>query len=269
MKSAANIFLTLLTIPLIFICLLVSIVRFQLLSPPFWQAVFEKNNIYPKLAIVIRDGMENQIIKDGGKVKDAKILTNLITSENLEDFVTRNLDDILGYINGKYPTLNIYIPIAKIPKGLLTKNITSQPDQIYAETLIKEFNISFINSRQLQSLSVLGKTVTYLLILSWVITLLFILFLYLLVKSGGRFITLGIVSLVSGLLSISTYTGVVETGKIVASDLLQKTTTAEIIAGTLIPPLLQEILNTILIMGIILTAIGVVLFFVRKPYSSV
>lgn len=265
MKSAAGVFLIILTTVLAVIGIILAAVRFQLLEPRFWENSFDKHNVYNNLSVVVKKTVEDQIVKDGGRVSDAKVLTDIITPENLKDFITKNLVNILGYADGIYPKLNFYLPISKIPKGLLPKSIAAQPEQMPVANLLTEFNVNFVSASQIQSLSLLGKVITYLTVSIFTLVGLFLLLLFILVDAGKRFIAPGVAFLITGVLILGLYQTGLQVGTGMSQSLVQKTVTAEVIVGAIIPPLIQDIAQTWLIIGIFLTALGVTLFFIKKP----
>jgi hypothetical protein len=173
-------------------------------------------------------------------------------------------------MNGNNVTLNFYVPVSKLPHGFLPKNIESQSEQVPVTAVIKEFNVTFISASQIRSFSLIGKTVTYLLLLDCALIVLFLIFLFLLVSPGSRFVGPGFVLLLSGLLTFGLYQGGVQASFGLTQSLAQTTTSAQIIAATIIPPILNDLSLPWLFGGLILTAAGIVLFFLKKPlYNNI
>ena len=81
MKFFANTLLISLFVPLVLIGLLSATIKFQILNFNFWQTTLAANNVYTKLSQTLQTYEENQIVKEGGKKSDAKILTDLITPQ--------------------------------------------------------------------------------------------------------------------------------------------------------------------------------------------
>lgn len=108
MKSIAKLILIILLVPISLVAVIASTVKFQLLEPKFWQDVFKSNNVYINLSKDLKVYTEDQIIKGGGKKSDLESLTNVITPDIIEDFTVRNLDNFLGFANGKKKELLVY-----------------------------------------------------------------------------------------------------------------------------------------------------------------
>ncbi len=265
MKSAARIFLIIITTLLATVGIVLATIRFQFLEPTFWENSFDKHNVYNDLSAVVKKTVEAQITHDGGRVSDAKVLTDIITPGNLRDFITKNLVNVLGYVDGLYPKLNFYIPVSKIPKGLLPKNIAYQSEEVPVSTLLTEFNVNFISASQIQSFSLFGKVLTYLVILIFALVGLFLLLLFILVDAGKRFTAPAAAFLITGILMLGLCQAGSQAVSALSLNLLQKTVTAEVIVGTIIPPLIQDIVRIWLFIGIILAAVGIILFFLKKP----
>src|SRR3989344_7248141 len=110
MKFVTKLFLIILFIPLCLAAVLVATVKFQFLDTNFWKTNFKNNNVYTNLSVVLKTVAENQTEKGGGDKNNIEMLTNIVTPEILQDFITRNLGNVLGFANGKREKLLIYIP---------------------------------------------------------------------------------------------------------------------------------------------------------------
>src|SRR3990167_9521662 len=269
MRSVASAFLIIFFVLISFISLLTATFKFQLLDYNFWQRSFEKNNVYQNLAVVIKNSLESQIEKEGGSKNEVKVLTDLITTENLKDFIGKNIQNILSFVNGRTPQVIAYIPVSIIPKSLLPKNLIGIQSEIPLKDLLTKFNYQNYQSLPLQELGSLGRPATFVFMgLVSVLAVIFIL-LVLLVKESSRLTAPGIAVFSSGVLTliISKIGGSLKT---LSSDGLSNNySLANILAGNLLPPLIKEFMKTWSIIVTVLVIIGVALFFVRKPSYNI
>ncbi len=269
MKIVAQIFLLLFFVIAFFIGLFAASLKFQLLDYSFWQTTFVKHNVYQNLADAGKSAFESQIVSEGGNKNDVKVLTDLITTDNTKDFVNRNLQNLLSFANGKSLQINVYLPIDKVPKTLLPKNISGVKSDMTLTELLTKFNFQDWQNLPLQNLSQLGMSAAVFFACAVAFLLLASVLLILLTENGKRFIGLGIALVLSGSLTLL----LVQIGSglqtAVSADLLTKSSVASVLAGTLVPPVLAEIVSVWQILGIILLVAGIGLFFIRKPSYNV
>lgn len=262
MRFTANFFLITLFIAFFVIGLFSATSKFQLLVPRFWQKTLESQGIYPKVAAILKSDIETQIAKEGGSKSDIKVITDLITPENVGDFVSKNLEHILNYANAKARTLMVYIPIDKIPKGLIPKNIAGISEEMPLLTLLAKFNFKDITQDQIQWISIVGKTNDYLFILSISLCFITLVFLFLLVGQGKRLIGPGIAFLVSGLIALG-LAFVSSRPHVGEGDIVNN------LIGVLAPPILAQISRIWMLAGIGAVVMGVILFLVKRPQYNV
>ena len=134
---------------------------------------------------------------EGGKVGDIQILTDLITPENLQDLIGKNINNVLQFANGKAGELIVYVPVNKIPKQLLSKSFGDMKEQMKLTDLLTEFNVSGISPSQIQMISRVGAGAWLFLIVTCLVSILVLYLLYILVVSGKRLVAPG-VSLILG-----------------------------------------------------------------------
>jgi len=264
MKFVLKFILALLFVPIFLILLIGVTVRFQLLEPSFWENAFSSSNTYSNLSVSINKNLESQTIAEGGRASDVKILTDLITPENLKDTIGKNINNILQYANGKVNEIIIYVPINKIPKSLLSKNFGKVTEQMSLTELLKEFNMSSISPAQIQMISRIGLWTWVFLI---IVTLLFLLvqyLLYLCTSPGGRLVASGAAFIISGIVALLlTASGTVIRINL-AKDLAGRTNLNDSIIGIIAPPVIQGVLSAWLLFAIAAIILGIVLFFVKK-----
>lgn len=241
MKAFVQTLLVILFIPLFLIGLMSVTVKYQLLSPMFWQETFDTHNVYMSLSIALKDLVEEKTINEGGSRGDVKILTNLITSENLKDFIDINLENILNYVNGKSDKIIVYLPIAKIPYGLLPKNLGIK-EKMPLNDALKKLNIVGFHENQIKQIPLIGRSMTYILIIDLALLFIIIIFLY---QPGIALILSGVITLMLVFLGNSI-----------------KFSNQLVLA--FVPYILQNILNLWMWIGIVVTILGLALLFVKK-----
>ena len=265
MKVAAQTLLVVFFVLFFFVGLISATFKFQLLSYNFWQNTFEKHSVYQNLAVVSKNSFDSQVAKEGGNKNDVKILTDLITPENAKDTIDNNLRNFLSFANGKSSQLNVYLPVDKVPKNLLPKNITGDKTIMPVTDLLTKFNFQNSQNLPLEELSHVGTTVYYLFIATAFLFLLVITLLILLVDKGSGFVGLGIAFIVSGGLTFLLSNVAAGLNTVLIRDLTASTSIVAVVAGTMFPPVITEILPTWKILGIVLFFLGFVLFFIKKP----
>jgi len=265
MKAAAQVLLTILFVILFFVGLITASFKFQLLNYNFWNATFQKHNVYQNLAVVSKEAFEQQISKEGGNKNDVKILTDLITQENVKETVERNLKNILSFANGEVSQMNVYLPIDKVPKNLLSKSIAGLKTEMTLQELLTKFNYQDLEYLNLEDVATTGQFMFYLFIGVSIFLLLILILLTLLVKSGARFVAIGTTFILSGGLTLFAVSAVVGINTVVSTELINNTSIAAVIAGTMIPPIITEVFYLWQIIGFIMLPLGVALFFIKKP----
>lgn len=242
MKVFTKLILIILFILLSLVTILVATIKFQFLDTNFWKSTFKSNNVYVNLSVVIKTAVGNQTEKGGGKKSDLKVLTDVITPEILEDVVSRNLDNILNFANGKRKELLVYIP----------KVIDFNSEELPLTALLSKFNIAVGKDLPLSQIVYLGLFTNYLFFGLLIICSIFIILLYKIKALGwGLIFSGGFILLLS-----------------LAGFLVKDILFNQIILTTFMPYILQEVLKIWTIVGIIMLILGTILFFVKKPNDS-
>jgi hypothetical protein len=257
-KTTFNILLTFLFVVFFLIGLVSATSKFQLLTPGFWEKTLENQGAYPKVATILKTNVEDQITKEGGRKSDIKILTDIITPDSVRDFISKNLDNILGYANAQTNELLVYIPFNKIPKSFIPKNVLGTSEQVPLTTLLTKLNVTNITQEQFRWVSLVGKVNNYFFWLSAALAVLTLIVLFILVEKGKRFVAPGVALLVSGVLSLLLF-GASSNSQFV--NLIPWSNLAQAIVS----PILSEISRTWLYVGVTLGALGIILFLFKKP----
>lgn len=269
MKIAVSILLIILFVPLFLIGLLSATVKFQLISSDFWLTTFEKNNIYTRMAQKIKETAESNLVSDGGSLKEAKVLTDLITPANVKDLVSNNLINLFGFMNGKTGTLNVYVPIGKFPKGLLPASVAGKSEVIPIDSLLSEFNVKGIGEAQIQALGQSGLWIGRIFVVDLVLIVGILFLLYLLTGPGKRFWNIGQGLLLSGFLVLGGFGFLVVVRGSMLTDWTKGSEPSQLILSTFLPYLLKDVLIVWLGVGVFLVIVGISLFFVKKRVYNV
>lgn len=269
MRVAGSILLIIFVVPFLLLGVLSSTVKFQLLNSDFWLSTFEKNNVYSRIAEEIKTSAEMQVEKKGGSLKDAKVLTDLITPTNLKDIISKNLTYTFDYMNGKANDFNAYIPVSKLPRDLLPVTVAGRSDTVPVETLLSEYNIRGVNKNQIWLLGNTGVWLTRLFVVDWIIVIILLLSLFFLTAPGKKFWNLGVTFVLSGLLLLGSFGFLEVIRSSMLTDWPKSSEPSQHILGTFLPFLLQNILIVWLGTGIFLVICGIVLFFVKKGVYNI
>ncbi len=265
MKIAAQILLVVFFVILFFVGLVSATLKFQLLDYSFWKTSFQKHNVYQNLADISKTSFESQINKGGGSGSDIKILTDLITTENVKDLVDRNFKNFLDFANGNTPQINVYVPIDKIPKNFLPKNFAGIKSEMTLSDLLTKFNFQDWQNLPIQNLFNVGKYIFYFFATSVFLILVVFASLILLVEKGSRFISLGIAFVLSGGLTFFFVVVITNLNTVLSRGLVDNSSNALIFLGTIFSPAITEIIYVWKVLGLILFVLGFALFFVKKP----
>lgn len=265
MKFTANLLLILLFLPVFVLCFLSAAFKYRLLKPDFWKTSLNTHNVYPKLTTVLKEEVDLQIVKGGGSKNEAKVLTGIITVENIKDFTERNLVNILGYANGDKKELNVYLPITKIPKGLLPVSLGLVSDEASLDTLLKEFNIKSIDATQFAMLASFGKNTNYIFTGTLVLLFLFSALMFLLVEPGGRFIGLGVSYILAGVVAFFLTQAGIQMQLNLTKNLSQKFDIFQTLSGIIVPPLIQDLIGYGDLIAFVLVVFGILFIFIKKP----
>ncbi len=267
MKSTLKIILIILFVPIFVATLLAVSIKYQLLAPNFWKSTMSSGNVYKDLSGAIKTSFETKTVTGGGTKNDVKILTDIATPDNLRDFVERNVDNILNFANGKNKVLLIYIPINKIPKELAPKSVGLNSEEIPASALLDKFNIDQ-SALPVSQLNYVGRSSNYFLLITISLSVLIIASLFVLTGRGDRYIGVGTGFVLSGTFTI----GVVRILNLarlnMPYNLIKSSGFANKLVSIIAPVLLEAILKVWLVVGIATLAIGIVLFFLRRPELS-
>jgi heme exporter protein D len=264
-KIAAQILLIIFFVIVFFAGLVSATLKFQLLNFNFWEAAFQKHNVYQNLANVSKTSFETQVNKEGGNKNDVKILTDLITTENAKDVVDRNLKNFLNFANGEAPQIIVYLPIDKAPKNLLPANIAGVKSEMTISDLLTKFNFQDWQNLPYQNLFNIGKYAFYVFVSAALLLLLVSVLLILVVEEENRFISLGIAFVLSSGVTFFLVGVATNLNVLFSKSLVENPSIALIILGTIFSPVVTEMAFVWKILGLVILVLGFALFFVKKP----
>ena len=170
----------------------------------------------------------------------------------------------MNYANGKTPSLNVYVPVSKLPKGLLPKNLSSTPEQMPINSFFANFGIP-ITANQIQWISLIGKVSYYMFLASIGVAALCLFLLILLVGSGQRFVFPGIVMGTTGVIIIFFWNSARNFSSSLNTNLQGIPTVGQDIIRIVAPPLVTALLERWVIVGSGLIILAIVFFFLKKP----
>jgi len=257
MKIIAKIVLNILFVVAVVLFSISLTLKFQILDTNFWKKTFNDDGIYSQLSTAIKNNLDNQVVAGGGSKNDAAPLTSLVTPDNLKDFIDNNIDNLLGFINGKNKEIVIYIPVKRIPISLLPIGIGRISEQMPIGNLLTEFNVQGISVSQIEQVKIIGTVSTYIFILSAV---LIILILFALNFSSLTIFLAGL-SIGIGAVVIIFFKNAITLGLLSVQNL------AAMILRIVAPPVLQKIYILWLSESLIMIVVSIFLFFINKSYN--
>lgn len=262
MKVFAKILLTFLAMP-VFLLLILSInIRFQFLDSEFWTNTFEKGNVYQKISNKIDSSLESSTIGSGGMADDVTSLSSLVSEENIKVFFEENVKSFTEYANGKSSEIMVTFPFSN--------NIWNLSQKMELTQFLKENNIGTVNKEDLKNISRFG-TWSWMATSSLILAIIFIYtLLYLLTDSGKHLISLGLVSLFSGILMVAFFAAGKFGSSIISRDFIESTNLGKSIIAIVSIPVIKAVAVIWFWAGIAAVILGIILFFVKKPvYNQV
>jgi uncharacterized protein YpmB len=263
MKIVTQIFLSILFLVSFTLLLATSTIKFQILNYNFLVNSFYKHNVYEDLSTSIKASFDKQVKSEGGNKNDIQVLTDLITPDNTADFVNKNLKNSLDFLDGKNKELIVYVPVSKIPKNLISKRISSLSEEMSIKTFASEINFRGIENIPFEEAVQIYKYNTYLWVISGVVSVIFLILLFLQTEKGKNFSGLGISILLSGLVTF-VFANIVYNLQLIILGKTVSDSLQTVLLTRVLPPVLNNISRTWNIYGCVLVVTGLVFLFVRK-----
>lgn len=246
---------------ILIVVVIAGITKFLFLNPVFWMNTFENASVYPNLSTHLKAMFEGNTLREGGKLKDAEIVTGVITPENIKHTFDENIVNVLEYANGRADDLIVYIPFGKVPPGLFPSNIKLDEESTLSELLT---NLNVRQDIPYENISMTGQYANYILILGITLFILISFLLYYMTDKGKRLLFNGFIFILPGILilALSGFGFVIKPN--MSRDLLVSSDAGDRILGTVLPPVIGEVSSALLITGAIFFFVGIILMFVRK-----
>lgn len=262
MKFIAEFFLTILAIP-VFIILVLSInIRFQFLSSKFWIDTLEKGNVYTKISGVISDNLESKVVAGGGGKSDVVLLTNMISPLNVSDFARNNIQSVISFANGKENELSVYVP---------SFNLSGTPnplEKISFMQFAKDYNISGVTQKDLDTLSKFGLWSKLLFGASVFLAVLILALLYLLAPHGKHLGGMGTALVISAVVTEGGYFLLNYFSRLLTDNFTHSSNIANAFGAVIAPPVIAETVKVWAAAAILMFVLGILLFFVKKPAKT-
>ncbi len=264
MRTFGGIVIILFTVPLFLIAIASATLKFQLLQADFWESAFEKDNVYSKITDIVKESVVSQTVEKGGNALEIKVITDLITPENVKDFVNKNLENLLDYSNGIAKELMVYIPVGRAPKGFLPVNFENLPETMPVTSLLTKLNISGISQTEIQYIPLIGRATLLLLVLSLSLLLICFLVLFVFIDTDRKFVWPGIAFIVNGFVLLLVYVYSYSIRSQIVKNTFMKGDISETVFETIAYPAIKGVGNIYFIVGICAFACGVGLILLKK-----
>jgi hypothetical protein len=261
MKFILKLLISLLASAILIVSAFAGITKFLFLNPVFWMNTFEKASVYPNLSTHLKAMFEENTLREGGKLKDAEIVTGVITPDNIKHTFDENIINVLEYANGRADDLIVYIPFGKVPPGLFPTDIKFKETSPFSELMT---NLNVRQNIPYQNISKTGQYTNYILILGITLFLLLSFLLYYMNTKGKRLIFNGFTFLMPGtlILVLSGFGFVIKPN--MSRDLAVSMDAGDRILGTVLPPVIGEVSSVLVITGGAFFLLGIILMFLRK-----
>jgi hypothetical protein len=267
MKVVAKILLTILTIPILLLCILSINIRSQFMSSGFWINTFEHANVYSKISNSIENRLTPRVEAEGGKWSDIGELSNIISAKSIKNIFEDNIRSILSYANGRDKELMLYTPLP-IKDNLSQEDLNNLDNYSEKNTVgdfIKEFNITSVNESDFKIISKFGIYSWIFTAVTYVLLLLILISGYLITSYGKHFISLGISLILSGTVIVGGYILGIISADILTSRFTQSTGIGTSLVAIMAPPVIFKITQIWIWFGVSTIIIGVMLLFMKKP----
>lgn len=266
MKLFAKILLVILSIPVFLICLISVNIRFQFLNSNFWIDTFRKSGVYEALSLSISKDLAVKTIDSGAKITDIYPLTSFASASTIDTFVEKNIIGVTDYANGKTVKLKVYAP--KINKVNDSVSVNSYFEEMSLEDFLTEYNVTNVRESDFKTISIFGKLSWALVITSVILFIAIVSLEYLLTNSGARLIAIGISMTFSGILSLVLYYFFSFVSKSFLENYNGNTSIGTVMVTSVFPPLIYNIVQIWLWIGVSVGIIGFLLFFIKKPAKN-
>ncbi len=271
MKFVIKFLLFTLSAPILLIAVLSINLRFQLLSSKFWLTTFDRANVYYQISNSVVSKLNSNVVAEGGNVNDIGTLSELISANSLKGLIEENINSILLYANGQSKELILTVPLAieNLPQGVNPTNLEDLSKKMTFGEFVKEFNITGISEQDIKILASMGLWSYILFGISIVLIIVIIEAGYLITTPGKRISITFINFVLSGLTLFSVYYVLTEAGRLIKVNYIGSMNIGTSIFAIVIPPLLNNLAQIWLWVGIANVVVGIVFIFIKKPIKVI
>jgi len=262
-----------------FLMLIIFYARFIFINEPFYTYSLNRDNTYQKLTEAIKHTAQGFILNQFANTTDYDkltapekqavdnqivSLTSFINEKNVSDFLSKNINNISGYLHNRTSELYLYIPVKKWG---LTKEVQSQiPDYIKNESvsvreLLKSQGSDTPNNlRLLEYLKYTSRYLLWGLLISILVETILIFFYALISKKGSRHQSIGMLLTFLGLITL-VFTWIIFSIQNVTIQraVLQNANNGNL-APILLPLFFNPLIYTFMIYGLFELISGIILF---------
>jgi hypothetical protein len=259
--------------------LIIFYARFIFINEPFYTYSLNRDNTYQKLTEAIKHTAQGFILNQFANTTDYDkltapekqavdnqivSLTSFINEKNVSDFLSKNINNISGYLHNRTSELYLYIPVKKWG---LTKEVQSQiPDYIKNESvsvreLLKSQGSDTPNNlRLLEYLKYTSRYLLWGLLISILVETILIFFYALISKKGSRHQSIGMLLTFLGLITL-VFTWIIFSIQNVTIQraVLQNANNGNL-APILLPLFFNPLIYTFMIYGLFELISGIILF---------
>lgn len=241
--------------------------KFQLLDANFWISSLRQQGIYEGLAKTFLEGTQAELKKEGAASREIAEIAKLFTTDQAQTFVERNITHTLDYVNGKIEKPVLYFPVSDIPKDIKEEfGLTS--NEVYVEELLSKIGRENapIDPAVFEQFRLLGNIANFTFISALITLIITLFFIYKLEEAGKRLIFAGLSLFLSAVSSAIGIVWINIAKNQMAANLVTNTNEpAQVLLGTLAPPLLANMIGLWTPIVALTALAGVALFFIKKP----
>lgn len=175
----------------------------------------------------------------------------------------------MKFANGQSNEWLVYVPVSKLPKSLTKFNGIKLVENTSIQNLAKDFKIQGFQEKQIQNISKSGKNATAAFVYGATFLFILLLMSLLLVESGSRFISTGLMVTLSGVLLyiVSGFFKAIQGSMI--NDWPNSKEPIQILLSPIAPHLISAIAKSWVNISVTVIILGILFMFLKKPQIKV
>lgn len=267
--------------------LLLTTVRFQLLNPQFLISALDKPEVYRQtqraLRMVLKDSLESEFSNQGLDINNLTVgerkilnkqiseITDLITTDKIQDFTEKNIVHVLSYINGQSEKLTLYIPIEKwgfpiSPTDEETLTLLNENTDV--EKLIETDKKFPVTKQQVRRLHNIQKEIYQAWEMTIIAFLAFLIIRFSLGKKSLKARSLGKLLIMLGGSTLATSAISKIAGENIINNVSRYKHPVQILLGAIATPIVAEIVKLWLFVGAGMIVLGIIIIFVSNKFKK-